>query len=299
MSSARRRLRGVIADVMGVSGDQTIYWTPDIPIIYIGNPKAGCSTIKHSLKLAQAAEYSRAGIAFEARAGLPHKADECLKTFGLSRSARSQRFLISCVRNPFTRVLSAYIEKVAERDIREYPGIPKRAKGKEYPELRNRNVSNFEQYLTAIADFKSKRLDPHFRPQNINIDFPNIDYDAIFYLEHLSVLSKFLSGVTTEFNLETFAPHSQSAGSKLRDYYTDRSVKLVQEIYSKDFSLFGYSKNLGDVGMIPGECILGGRIISSDVDVSGIASRGPTHAAPCRAFAATMRYHQLHQMRII
>ena len=63
MSDARRRVRGIIADLMGVPGDQKVFWTPSLPIAYMNNPKCGSKTIKHSLKQAQAAEYMRAGIA--------------------------------------------------------------------------------------------------------------------------------------------------------------------------------------------------------------------------------------------
>ena len=92
MSDTRRRLRGMIADMMGVSGGQVISWTPDIPIIYVDNPKAASRTIKHSLKLAQAAQYVRAGRAFKRRE-LPHIRGGTLKTQGLCRPARSHRFL--------------------------------------------------------------------------------------------------------------------------------------------------------------------------------------------------------------
>jgi len=286
MTDTRRRLRGMIADMMGVSGDQAISWTPELPIIYVSNPKAASTTIKHSLKLAQAAHYIQAGIAFE-RSELPQVPDECLKTRGLCRPARSHRFLISCVRNPFTRALSGYLERVATENPRNYP------------ELRNRKVESFEQHLLALADFRPKRLNMHFRPQHINLDFPNIFYDAIFYLENLSAMTRFFAGITPEFKLETSAPHSQSAGSKLRVHYTDRAVKLVQEIFARDFSLFGYSNNLDDAGVIPGECIAGDRIVFDGSEVSEMALRRPARTARCRAFDATMRYHQLIQMKVI
>ena len=286
MSDARRRLRGIIADLMGVPGDQKIFWTPSLPIAYMDNPKSGCRTIKHSLKQAQAAEYIRAGIAFK-RNEAPHIGDECLKTRGRCRPARSHRFLISCVRNPFTRALSGYLDKVAPKD------------SKNWPELRNRHIENFEQHLRALADFRLRRLNCHFRPQHINLDFPNIEYDAIFYLENLSALSRFFAGISPDFILETFAPHSRSASSKLRDHYTDRAVKLVQEIYAQDFSLFGYSSDLDDARVSPGECINGDRIVSAGEEASDMASRRPARVAPCRAFEATMRYQQLIEMRVL
>ena len=183
--------------------------------------------------------------------------------------------------------MSGYLDKIAIENPRNYP------------ELRNRKVENFEQHLLALADFRPKRLNVHFRPQHINLDFPNILYDAIFYLENLSAMTRFLSGITPEFKLETSAPHSRSAGSKLRNHYTDRAVKLVQEIYARDFSLFGYSKNLNDVGVTPGECIAGDRIVSDGKEVSEMASRRPARTARCKGFEAAMLYHQLIQMKVI
>jgi hypothetical protein len=271
---------------MGVCADNKVLWTPDLPIVYMDNPKSGSTTIKNSLKQAQAAEYMRAGIAFR-RSEEPHKADDCLKNRGLRRSACNHRFLISCVRNPYTRALSGYLDKVATRDPRYFP------------ELRDHSVENFEQHLLAIADYRPKRLNFHFRPQHINLDFPNINYDAIFYLEDLSALSRFFAGISPDFILETCAPHSRSANSKLRDHYTDRAVKLVQEIYAQDFSLFGYSSDLDNARVSPGECIIGDRIVSAGEEVSDMASRRPARAAPCRAFEATMRYQQLIEMRVL
>jgi len=244
----------VIADLMGVAGDQKVMWTPGPPIVYIGNPKCGSTTIKHSLKQMQAAEYIRAGIAFE-RSERPHQGDECLKSQGLRPSACSHRFVFSCVRNPFTRALSGYLDKVAPRNR-----IP-------YPELRNRSVENFEQHLLAIADYRPKGLNFHFRPQHINLDFPNINYDAIFYLENLSAISRFFAEMSPKITLETSAPHSRSAISKLRNHYTDRAVKLVQGIYAQDFSVFGYGSNLDDASVSPGECIVGGRIAAEGEEV--------------------------------
>lgn len=286
MKPGKRRVRGIISDAMGVCADNKVLWAPDLPIVYIDNPKSGSTTIKNSLKQAQAAEYVRAGIDFK-RSQEPHKADDCLKNRGLRRSACSDRFLISCVRNPFTRALSGYLDKVATRDPRYFP------------EMRDRSVENFEQHLQAIADFRPKRLNFHFRPQHINLDFPNIDYDVIFYLENLAAISRFFANMSPKIELKTSAPHSRGAGSKLRDHYTGRAVELVQEIYAQDFALFGYSRNLDDARLSPGGCIVGNRIVAEGEDVSDMASRHPTRTAPCKAFEATMRYHRLVDMLMI
>lgn len=286
MKPSKRRLRNIISDAMGVRADNKLVWAPGIPIVYMDNPKSGSTTIKHSLKKAQAAAYLRAGIAFK-RSDNPHKADDCLKTRGLSRSARDQRFLISCVRNPFTRALSGFLDKVPSRDP------------KYFPELRNRRVETFEEHLLAIADFRAKRLNFHFRPQHINLDFPNLGYDVIFYLERLSVLSRFFAHVVPDLTLQTNAPHSKSARSKLGAHYTDRAIELVREIYASDFASFGYSTDLHDAVTAPGECIVGNRIVPAGEEISGLAVPRLPQSAASRTFDTTVRYHQLVEMLML
>ena len=61
MRTARRWLRNGVAKTLKVNGNLQLWWTPELPIIYVSNPKAGCSTIKNSLKQAQADDYVRSG----------------------------------------------------------------------------------------------------------------------------------------------------------------------------------------------------------------------------------------------
>jgi hypothetical protein len=263
---------------MGVTASNRMIWPPDVPIIYMDNPKAGSTTIKFTLKQAQAAAYARLGKSFR-RDDEPHRADDCLKSRGLRKSICHNRLLISCVRNPFTRALSAYLDKVGTRD----PGF--------FPELRSGPVESFEQFLGALAEFKPGRLNYHFRPQHMNLDFPNISYSAIFYLENSAALSRFLCAVSPNLTLEKNAPHSRSARAKLNDHYTAPAIRFVQEIYAQDFSLFGYSPDLGDVDVVPGECIAGGRIVPVG-EIANCAAWSSTVDA-CPAFDAALRFHRV------
>jgi hypothetical protein len=288
MKPSKRRLREYIANAMGVRADNKLVWAPGVPIIYMDNPKSGSTTIKHSLKQAQAAEYVRSGVAFR-RSDNPHKADDCLKTRGLlRRSAYDDRLLISCVRNPYTRALSGFLDKV-----------PAARNSKYFPELRGRRIETFEDHVRAIAEFRPRWLNFHFRPQHLNLDFPSLRYDAIFYLEHLSAFSGFFGDVVPGLRLETNAPHSQSALARLREHYTQGAVELVRHIYAEDFARFGYSTDLKDAGATPGECILGNRIVPEGERISGMAALPPRRAPRSRTFEATVRFHQLVSMLML
>lgn len=284
MRGTRRKLRNFVADIAGVP-DVQICWTPQIPIMYINNPKAGCSTIKHSLKLAQAEEYIRTERKFE-RIEDPHVRDDCLRTRGLRVSEAGQRFLIACVRNPYTRALSGYLDKL-------------QGWGQNYHRKhRLYRATSFEDFLVDVAKRQPKTVDDHFRPQHINLCFPDITYDAIFYLEDLSPLSWFLSQLSPNFCLETYAPHARSAASKLRNHYSNRVIQLVQGIYDEDFSYFSYSRSLDDAVIAPGAFIAGRRVVSNGEEISYMLSR-PQNDQPCKAIMSALFFRKLIDMRLI
>ena len=275
-----RQLRDLIAEKMGVTATNRVIWAPDVPIIYMDNPKAGSTTIKFSLKQAQAAQYTRRGEAFR-RKDEPHKADDCLRSRGLRLADCHGRLLISCVRNPFTRILSAYLDKVRPRDPRYFP------------ELRSREVDSFEDFLLAVADYKPGRLNFHFRPQHMNLDFPRLKYSAIFFLENTAAMSRILGALSQDLSLQKNAPHSRRARSRLQEHYTGTAVDRVRKLYSDDFSLFGYGTDLDEVDDIPGECIVDGSIVPVGASVDKQRIARATDVGSSAEFQTTMRFHRL------
>jgi hypothetical protein len=253
--------------------------------IYVSNPKCGCSTIKHSLKTAQAAVYGRSGKHFE-RAEDPHIGDDCLKHDWLSPTACRQRYLITCVRNPFTRALSGFLDKVKAPDT---PLLP---------EFGYRRLSDFEEYLQALADCDQRLMNPHFRPQHINLDSPRVTYDAVFFLENLPALSRYLAEIYPAFELQNFVPHSRGAGSKLREHYSERAADMVRTLFAKDFELFGYSRDLDDAGAAPGEMFAAGRLLPDRSGPLDLPAE-PHHATPGMAFEKALRFRRLIDMRLI
>lgn len=242
MRTTRRKLRNYLGRLVGVQTDMHVWWTPELPLIYVSNPKAGCSSIKQSLKSAQAEKYAREGRAFE-RSDSPHMDDECLRRSGLSPSSCRDRYLFTCVRNPFARVLSGYLDKIEN------------AGPETYPALQRLQRVNFESFLLALADHDPRQLDEHFRPQHINLNYPKVAYDAVFFLEHPDAIARFLELVSPGFKLERFSPHARGASEKLAAHYNPATLRLVREIYAKDFELFGYSRDLEDALNAPGAMI--------------------------------------------
>lgn len=270
--------------MVGVQGDMQICWTPDLPVVYITNQKSGCSTIKQSLKKAQATAFERSGMAFNPFD--PHVADDCLRREGLTPAACRERYVISCVRNPFTRALSGYLDKVNRRGAMQFP------------ELKGQKVDSFEDYLTILTRYAPAYMNPHFRPQHINLDHPRIKYDAIFFLENLGALSRYLVRIYPDFELATHAPHSRRAADKLHKHYTDKAVDLVRSFFAQDFALFGYSDDIETAGKAPGEMIVADALQIVEADPSEDLSP-PHHATPGLGFEATLRYRRLVDMGLL
>jgi len=263
MAQIRRRIRNYLLDFIGVQGNMQIWWTPEMPVLYVGNPKAGCSSIKQSLKAAQADAYVRGGRNFT-RVSSPHTDDDCLRRKGLLPRRCRERHIFSCVRNPYTRTLSGFLDKAARGDHLRYP------------ELRRLRSITFENFLRAVADHDPLLLDVHFRPQHVNLNYPNVGYDAIFYLENSAPMASFLEGIIPHFELKRFSPHARGAQEKLAAHYDATTIDLVRRIYASDFERFFYSRDIADALQAPGCMIREGALLSSAAD-------RPSPPAPARA----------------
>jgi len=282
MGNPRRLIRQLCAAALGVQKDVELWWTPELPVVYVNNPKCGCSTVKNSLRQAQAARFRDEGRSTFTLVDDPHTGDDCLKQRGINDLVQSDaRLVISCARNPFARSLSGYLDKVVNGD----PSL--------YREFRGRRPQSFEAFLEVLLSSKPETLDPHFRPQYLNLWLTEVSYDAIFYLEDIATLRRALGGTIGEFGLETFAPHSRRAQEKMRTYYTPRAVELVRALYEGDFVRLGYSRNIEDATEAPGAYWTPCGIVQSGRE---------THLKPASgldSLRSLIRYWRLVEARVI
>jgi len=285
MTNLRRQVRNYLGRRIGVEADTEVLWTPEFPLIYVNNPKAGCSTIKQSLKAAQADAHKRAGRDFELAAD-PHVTDDCLRRDGLRAGECRERYVFSCVRNPFARALSAYLDKVEHRDHRMFP------------ELRSLDAVSFESFLRALAQSPAAQLNVHFRPQHINLGFPKLTYDAVFFLEHPAAMSTFLAQVVSGFELQRFAPHARGAADKIAAHYDATTEQLVREVYAGDFEAFGYSPRVEDARRAPGSMIVEHRLLPHDEPLPELPDRSRA-SRDTRVIENAMLLRRLVKRRLI
>ena len=160
--------------------------------------------------------------------------------------AGEEYFTFTFVRNPYSRVLSAYlfmIKDVSQRENRHFSmhnqfGLP------EDYEL------SFREFLLRIRESSYKKMNAHWRPQWASLGLNKMmQYDFIGRFENLEddlqkVLNHLNHDVASRWKLKSHKPHSTNANNRLKQYYGFEEQALVAEIFEDDFRYFGYGYEL-------------------------------------------------------
>ncbi len=234
-------------------------------VVYRVVPKCACSTI------GQIMFYSDHGRFFD---GDIHDA-----TDGLHKWARedSQKVItaavkghtapaFTCVRNPYTRVLSSFFDKICgiQRNGKRYRGnlvpllIQKYGIEVGGPEGKDDfdQVRSFRRFLLFVRDtIRFRRpMDPdiHWSAMSGHISTFIVNggrYDRIFFTEKFNegmqgVLDRIETPVKVDLAAIPKFNESEGHGPKrahpVEDFFDDLSMHLMWEIYRKDFQLFRY-----------------------------------------------------------
>lgn len=152
------------------------------------------------------------------------------------------------VRNPFTRALSGYLDKI-RRDAPQFAAniapLVAMQRGVPATEVAADSVT-FEEFCEALATFKTARsFDQHWRPQYRHTCADLIDYSDILKLETLAEDSQRLSrhmGRPVAFTRGR--GHATGSSDKIAAFYTPRAADLIRQVYAEDFAQFGYPLDL-------------------------------------------------------
>lgn len=212
-----------------------INYAPGVPAVYVLNPKAACSSAKASL---WAKHDELRGTNTLMRRNVHDPSGPFIK----NPAALAERieFLIlqpwfSIVRNPYARLLSAYLNKISRgvhgdryvwTKFTERYRIPLDAK------------VSFLEFLHIIRQDDPHRIDPHFRPQWINLMVDYLPLNFIGRLEHMQETARWLTeqGITPV----DMAPHKTDAANKVQEHFSKQEIEAAQGLYERDFELFGY-----------------------------------------------------------
>jgi hypothetical protein len=211
---------------------------PDHGVVFVKNAKAGTSTVllwMHRIHTGDH-EFTPEGNIHGVHA-LPAPAD-----VGWNRVARmldGEAFRFSFVRDPIRRLESAYLTKIvhARHDrlwrrtrLQQTLGLP------EDPV----QVPTLDQFVAALEAQDPIRMDPHWRPQHLNLMHPLITYDALGRVE---TFSADLARIREMAGLPDVPVEAQNVrverDSSLFDGRRDL-LRRVREVYACDLELYGY-----------------------------------------------------------
>ncbi len=209
--------------------------------LYFETPKVACTSIKRSLQLLErgAGGAPLAGVHDKRASPLQGALSSGMSFEDIFVSPRLFRF--SFVRNPFSRALSCYLEKIVADEIERRRLLPALGFA---PDA---SVSLVD-FLRAIEAQDHAARDIHWRPQSDLLKDRDVHYHFIGRFEHLArdyryALAQF--GVSGEAAaLPDLSPHRTNAGSRVAELLGPDEIDLVRRIYHDDFLRYGYSFDL-------------------------------------------------------
>ena len=214
---------------------------------YVEVPKAGCGTMKATLGGLEAARMNPGMVQRVQEA--PHNrlnATPFVKPFQLPPDLLEdvltgpayRRFTV--VRDPASRVLSGYIEKIGQGLKQSQPIVEALEERTGHP-VRAEDVS-LEQFLDVVGAQDSRDQDPHWRRQADHLGLGLVPYDAVIHLEDLDASWGRIGELTgiPDLQEEYFCRNSTGARSRMDDYYTSDLLARVAEIYARDYVELDY-----------------------------------------------------------
>ena len=241
------------------------WMTESESLVYRVVPKCACSTIGQIMFYSDHGRFFDGDI-HDATAGMHKWALEPSQPLIEANVKTHKSFAFTCVRNPYTRILSSFFDKICgvQRNGKRYRGnlvpmltqkyginVGDAANGFEFDQ-----IQSFRRFLLFARDTirwrRPMEPDIHWSAMSGHISTYIVNggrYDHIFFTEQFNegmqaVLDRVETPVAVDLAAIPKFNESEGHGPKrahpVEDYFDDLSMHLVYEIYKKDFLLFKY-----------------------------------------------------------
>lgn len=209
--------------------------------VFVETPKVACSSIKLSLINLERRSMDQMlppEDFVHDRARYPLLQPSMVPGFDLI--LKSKDFYKFCfVRNPYTRLLSGYLDKV----LGNYPEKRSILIQLGYNRFKIDRFISFEEFVDAVCEQSIGDHDPHWREQYTHCYMGRFDYHFVGHLETMKadLAASFDQIIPGGSRFITRCDrHKTSATGKMTEYYTPEILKKVNEKYQRDFEAFGY-----------------------------------------------------------
>lgn len=254
------------------------WMTESETLVYRVVPKCACSSIGQIMHFSDHGRFFDGDI-HDATTGL-HKWAQTASQPLIEANVRNHKgFAFTCVRNPYTRILSSFFDKICgiQRNGKRYRGnfVPMLIQkygievGSPETNFEFDQIRSFRRFLLFARDSirwrRPMEPDIHWSAMSGHISTYIVNggrYDHIFFTE------KFDEGMQTVLDrVQTPVPvilkdvpkfnesegHGPKRAHPVAAYFDDLSMHLMLEIYKKDFQLFRYDFDNPDNKMPLGE----------------------------------------------
>lgn len=242
-SSGDKNLRYQVSQRVGLpfwTANYLIHFSNIHKFLYVATPKVGCTTLKHYLQqveLQGLLDYRYYGEEHDAALSPLLQPVDCVRAF-LEALDNDRCFKFTFVRNPFSRALSGYIDKIVNsKPERERLLPPLGIEPDNEP-------PSFAHFLRAVAHQAPELRDYHWAEQSWLTQPAAIQYDFVGRFERFG---DDFEHVCKQIGFTATVPaveHSTHADKRYSEFYGPEEVELVREIYSRDFQTFGYDDRL-------------------------------------------------------
>jgi len=208
---------------------------PEHDLVYVKNPKAGSSTLMVWLDRLHTGDTAHELKRMHKDHRLPRVADIGRRPLLRMLSGGAYRF--SFVRHPARRLESVYWAKMVRS--RRYR---RKAAADLGLQVDDEGTVTFEEFLGAVEQQDPVgEMDPHWRPQHVNLLHPLVQLDLIGRLESFDAD---LERLREEAGLPHVPLVSRNVSPRKAEdsVYDGRPdlVRRVEELYAKDMELYGY-----------------------------------------------------------
>ena len=241
------------------------WMTESESVVYRVVPKCACSSIGQILYYSDHGAFFDGDI-HDATSGLHKWANEKSQRL-ITRNVKAHKsFAFSCVRNPYTRILSSFFDKICgiQRNGKRYRGnlVPLLIQkygievGSAEDNFEFDQIRSFRRFLLFARDTIRwrKPMDPdiHWSAMSGHISTFIVNggrYDSIFWTECFdSGMQGVLDRIKTPYDVaiedvprfNESADHGPTRAHPVEAYFDDLSMHLVYEMYKRDFQLFKY-----------------------------------------------------------
>lgn len=200
--------------------------------VYLNNPKVACSSIK-TLLWSQIQNVPPLSIKYEhVIEGSPFEDDPAKLAWA------EKAYVFSVVRNPFTRVVSAYLDKIRKREVHQWDPFARRHG------LPLDQTISFDLFIELMATDKPALSDPHWCPQVLGLLHEDLTPNYVGQIERMDQdFPVILRKVFPERGLAAYrrSVHATGASEGFAPYFADQgTLDRVRAYYAEDFEVYGY-----------------------------------------------------------